>query len=280
MEHHGSTGTVAVCGNCGSCCTLLEIPSAGRLGSLGRGFHRQAEHRSSVAHLQNCGCLGVVVQVCLSAAFFTCCLWRLWWLAYGWHTLAARCPLGGLAVGHSEFCAVGSQLRQSPDELKDWSTSNGQHSGGCHSHAMAMHVSLLEGLKRPNWSQPKPKKEQDKLGLLVPHPKDNPIFPATEEFFGAMSCRLRERGRWRTNWPQRNTLHFLWMGTKWFLNDLHGNDSTTKHSRSLFVEKSLQLHWDSQLPLILRRKTKYATERGPWHGSDDLSLKTSNHAPD
>jgi hypothetical protein len=160
MEHHGSTGTVAVCGNCGSCCTLLEIPSAGRLGSLGRGFHRQAEHRSSVAHLQNCGCLGVVVQVCLSAAFFTCCLWRLWWLAYGWHTLAARCPLGGLAVGHSEFCAVGSQLRQSPDELKDWSTSNGQHSGGCHSHAMAMHVSLLEGLKRPNWSQPKPKKSR------------------------------------------------------------------------------------------------------------------------
>lgn len=63
---------------------------------------------------------------------------------------------------------------------------------------MAMHVSLLEGLMLDLWSLSS-QKEQDKLGLLVPHPKDNPIFPATEEFFDAMSCRLRERGRWRTN---------------------------------------------------------------------------------
>ena len=162
-----------------------------------------------------------------------------------------------------------------------------KHSGGCHSHAMAMHVSLLEGLMLdPTGASQNPKRAGQARTTrstskdIQRYPKDNPIFPATEEFFDAMSCRLRERGRWRTNWPQRNTLDFLWMGTKWILNDLHGNDSTTKHSRSLFVEKSLQLHWDSQLPLILRRKTKRATERGPWHGSDDLSLKTSNHAPD
>lgn len=119
MEHHGSTGTVAVCGNCGSCCTLLEIPSAGRLGSLGRGFHRQAEHRSSVAHLQNCGCLGVVVQVCLSAAnrrvvfgdFDGCHMVGIFW-QLGVH-------LEDWQFGTQNFAHVNSCGNESPEELND-----------------------------------------------------------------------------------------------------------------------------------------------------------------
>ena len=193
--------------------------------------------------------------------------------------LAARCPLGGLAVGHSEFWAC-EQLRQWISRrverlMIDFKWSEAEV-------AIAMRWRCMSAFWKDwcsTFGAEHPKKSRTSSDYSF-HPKDNPIFPATEEFFDAMSCRLRERGRWRTNWPQRNTLDFLWMGTKWILNDLHGNDSTTKHSRRLFVEKSLQLHWDSQLPLILRRKTKYATERGPWHGSDDLSLKTSNHAPD
>ena len=172
MEHHGSTGTVAVCGNCGSCCTLLEIPSAGRLASLGRGFRRQAEHRSSVAHLQNCGCLGVVVQVCLSAE---CCIFHvlsLETLMVGiW--LAARCPLGGLAVGHSE----------SPDELNDWSTSVRSTA----EVAIAMRWRCMSAFWK-DWCSTqlepaKTQKEQDKLGLLVPHPKISKDIQRTIQSF-------------------------------------------------------------------------------------------------